>query len=76
MAHTFQGKSVNIFFNALFDESDELTIIDKETGNKIKVDVSDILNFVAQEYVLPQKLNELENASAKQLLLNDTNNKI
>lgn len=50
MSHTFEGKKANIFYNAMFDRSDEVEFIDKETGAKVRIDVDDLLKFIEEEY--------------------------
>lgn len=53
MAHTFHGKKANIHFNSMFDKDSYITIIDKITGQKIEIDVDDLLEFINQEYLIP-----------------------
>ncbi len=66
MAHTFHGKRANIFFNAQFDKRDHIEIIDKETGDTVKIDVDDLLNFLETEYYEKQ---EKENQNKKAIVL-------
>jgi hypothetical protein len=60
MSHTYQGKRANIFYNGLFDRRDYIEIIDKETGDEVKIDVDDILNFLEEEYYPHNKSNKVE----------------
>lgn len=53
MAHTFHGKKANIFFNALLDKNDYVTIIDKVNGQKVEIDMDDLLEFINEEYLIP-----------------------
>lgn len=50
MSHTFEGKKANIFFDNGFDRSGEVEFIDKETGQKVKIDVDDLMRFIEEEY--------------------------
>lgn len=64
--HSFHGKSVNIHYDADI-KSGECIIINKETGEKIRANGRDLLNFVA-EYVREQKIAKLEKTDAIEIL--------
>lgn len=64
--HTFNGDKGAIFsYNG--DFSGDIFLRDKD-GNEAKIDGNDILDFVAYCYVLPKKIEKLENADSKELL--------
>lgn len=64
--HSFHGKSVNIHYDADI-KSGECIIINKETGEEIRANGRDLLNFVA-EYVREQKIAKLEKTDAIEIL--------
>lgn len=64
--HSFHGKSVNIHYD-LDISSSECVIVNKESGEGIRVSGSDILDFVA-DYIKCKKISELENADTMKIL--------
>lgn len=64
--HSFHGKSVNIHYDADI-KSGECIIINKETGEEIRANGRDLLNFVA-EYVREQKIVKIESAGTTDIL--------
>lgn len=64
--HSFHGKSVNIHYDADV-KTGECIIINKETGEEIRANGRDLLNFVA-EYVREQKIAKLEKTDAIEIL--------
>jgi len=64
--HTYRGNKGTIFnFNS--DFSGEIIIKDK-SGNEITISGNDIIEFVAYCYVLPKKIEKLEQSSSEELL--------
>lgn len=63
--HTFEGKSIRIFHHG--DYLGNGSIIDKNTGTEIKVDMEDLLNYVA-EYIRSKRISEIEQMGFKELL--------
>ncbi|NUJ17445.1 hypothetical protein FKN04_12755 [Bacillus glycinifermentans] len=66
--HSYQGKSAIFNFNGGLKGGD-LIIIDKKTNAQIRIEADDVIDLVAYEYVLPEKIGKLEQASAKDILL-------
>lgn len=64
--HSFYGKSVNIHYDSDLI-SGECIIVNKESGEEIRVSGSDILDCVAQ-YVKDKRISELENANTAKIL--------
>lgn len=64
--HSFHGKSVNIHYDADI-KSGECIIINKETGEKIRANGRDLLDFVAG-YVREQKIVKIESAGTTDIL--------
>lgn len=64
--HSFHGKSVNIHYDADI-KLGECIIINKETGEEIRANGRDLLNFVA-EYVREQKIVKIESAGTTDIL--------
>lgn len=64
--HSFHGKSVNIHYDADV-KTGECIIINKETGEEIRANGRDLLNFVA-EYVREQKIVKIESAGTTDIL--------
>lgn len=62
--HTFDGSKTRIHFNS--DMSGDCEIIEKESGNSVKVPCEDILDFVA-DYVRGQKIGNLEQMGSKDI---------
>ncbi len=64
--HSFHGKSVNIHYDADV-KTGKCVIINKETGQEIRVLGSDLLDFVA-EYIREQKIIKIENTGTTDIL--------
>lgn len=64
--HSFHGKSVNIHYDADI-KTGECIVINKETGEEIRVLGSDLLDFVAG-YVRQQKIAKIESAGTIDIL--------
>lgn len=62
--HTFDGRNTRIHFNS--DMSGDCEIIEKESGNSVKVPCGDIFDFIA-DYVRGQKIGDLEQMSSKDI---------
>lgn len=66
--HTYNGKTATFHFNGGLKDGD-LIIFDKQTKQEIRIDANDVINLVAYEYVLSEKIGRLEQASAEDILL-------
>lgn len=64
--HSYHGKSANFHFNGGLDNGE--VIINDKKGNEMRVDVQDILDLVAYEYVQPKLIREIENMEVDKLL--------
>jgi len=64
--HSYDGKSCTFHFNAGL--TGDIIIQSKDGKNEIRVDAKDILKLVAFEYVLGNKIRELEQMDYKDLL--------
>lgn len=58
--HSFHGKTVNFFYHG--DFKGELHILDKETGQEVKMDMEDLMNFIQhmQEELEEEMLNSMK----------------
>ena len=63
--HTFNGKSCNIHYNS--DFSGEAIIYSKNDNTEMRVELDDLINFVA-EYVRSKRVNQLENMNSDDIL--------
>ena len=63
--HTFNGKSCNIHYNR--DFSGEAIIYNKNDNTEMRVELDDLINFVA-EYVRSKRVNQLENMNSDDIL--------
>lgn len=63
--HTFNGKSCNIHYNS--DFSGEAIIYNKNDNTEMRVELDDLINFVA-EYVRSKRVNQLENMNSDDIL--------
>jgi len=64
--HSYDGKSCIFHFNS--DLTGDIIIQNKIDESKIRIDAEDVLKFVAFEYILSNKINELEQMNYKDLL--------
>lgn len=65
--HTFKGDKGAVFiYNS--DLSGDV-IVQDIAGNEVKIDGSDILDFVAYCFVLRNRIEKLEQADSRELLL-------
>jgi hypothetical protein len=64
--HSYQGKTHNFHFNG--DFSGEIHIIDKETNQEMKIESEDILKLVAEYYIKPKRISEIEDMEYKEIL--------
>ena len=64
--HSFHGKSVNIHYDSDI-LSGECIIVNKESGEEIRVSGGDLLDFVAK-YVKDKRISELEISNTAKIL--------
>jgi hypothetical protein len=64
--HTHRAQSVTFNFNS--DFSGEVIITPKAGGESLSVLGTDLLNFIAQEYIMPARIKRIEESSTLQLL--------
>lgn len=68
--HTYETKSATFIFNAGLEG--ELEIVPKfNPGTSVIIAAKDILELVAFEYVLPEKIRQLEKKTVEELLGED-----
>lgn len=66
--HTYDGKTATFHFNGGLKNSD-LIIFDKKTEQEIRIDANDVIDLVAYQYVMSEKIEKLEQSSADEILL-------